>query len=347
MYFPTSRGGNYSVNRMPSVKITCHEAGMSILEFLADRFTYHSRLQWRDLICAHRLLLNQHPASPSAILWEGDTLTYFLPDLPEPAVDKDFSIVFEDDILLVVDKPANLPCHPSGRYFEHTLTAVLKEQFGLHQAVLVNRIDRETSGLVLLAKTTEAARECRRQFETRAVYKRYVALVEGEFPLGKIAAVGYLARDSASPVRKKQRLYFPRLPTEIPSGAKACVTHLHRIRSHQRISEVAAVPVTGRCHQIRATLWSLGYPVVGDKIYGIDDGMFLRFISGELDCLDRQRLRLSRQALHSAELHLIHPQSGKFLKFNSPVPEEMRNLMWDGRPLNNIEIGLEGWFCNL
>ena len=107
--------------------------------------------------------------------------------------------------------------------------------------------------------------------------------------------------------------------------------------NRKNISKVEAIPETGRPHQIRATLVSLGYPVVGDKIYGVDDRLFLRFINGELTDHDRHRLRLPRQAVHSAELHIIHPKTGKLMQFKAPVPNDMQRLM-DVKVLNSYHL---------
>jgi len=315
------------MKRKSITRIRAHEAGISLLELLTRRFTYHNRQEWKDVIHAGQVMLNQQSALPKAILAAGDTVEYFTPDSPEPAVDTRFSILFEDEALLVANKPGNLPCHPAGRYFNHTLWGLIKARFDLPYLTFVNRIDRETSGIVLLAKTRRAALICRQQFESLGVSKRYVALVEGEFPAGEIRASGYLAHDPESAVRKKLRFYPAESSQETPASGKTCSTVLRRIRSRKGVTQMEAIPETGRVHQIRATLSSLGYPVVGDKLYGVDDTLFLHFINGRLNGHDRQRLRLARQALHSAELHMTHPETGNPLQLTAPVPEDMQRLM--------------------
>ncbi len=105
---------------------------------------------------------------------------------------------------------------------------------------------------------------------------------------------------------------------------------MRRLRGDNGISLLEAIPVTGRCHQIRATLCSLGFPVVGDKLYGVDEQLFLRFRQGGLTAADHQRLRLDRQALHAATLRLRHPLNGRELEFSSPLPEAMQSLLGSG-----------------
>ena len=307
---------------------------MRVLDLLAARFTYQSREEWEDRIGSGLVLLNQQPTDPKSILESGDTLAYRVPGLEEPPVDTGFSILLEDDHLLVVDKPANLPCHPAGRYFEHTLWALLKSQFNLAHLTFVNRIDRETSGIVVLAKTPEAALHCRRQFERRQVHKCYVAIVEGRFPSAELRAGGYLIRDHNSPIRKKLRFFSTASSDEIPAGGKACSTIFHKTLYRRGLSRVDVLLETGRPHQIRATLLGLGYPLVGDKLYGVDETIFLRFIKGSLTEHDKERLRLPRQALHATELRFKHPETGKPLLFRAPVPPDVKGLI-DGSSLES------------
>ena len=244
-------------------------------------------------------------------------------DTTEPPVNRDYTILFEDRELLVVDKPGNLPCHPGGRYFTHTLWGLLKTDYPEVPFFFVNRIDRETSGIVLVAKTGAAAKNCQRQFNTGTVLKTYQVIVEGDFPNGSIRANGYLLKDEKSLIRKKQRFYPVHESKTIPPKAKPCCTEFHLIRKCGGKSLVAAQPITGRLHQIRVTLFSLGYPVMGDKIYGVDDTLFIRFINDHLTDADRRKLCLSRQALHAESFELNHPSSGKRIRFFSGLPEDM------------------------
>lgn len=300
-------------------------AGTPLVAFLAARFTYHAAAAWTERVAAGRLTRNGRPAAPDAVLAAGDLLAYDTSDLPEPPVDASFRIVFEDADLLVLDKSGNLPCHPAGRYFNHTLWALLKTQHGLASPAFINRLDRETSGLVVVAKGAAAARACRAQFAARQVCKRYQALVEGCFPPA-IAACGWLTCDPASEVRKKRR-FLPAAGASGPDGGEWAETHFRLLAQHGPVAAIEALPVTGRLHQIRATLQALGFPVVGDKLYGVDDRLFLKFCRGALDASDRARLRLDRQALHAAGLQFRHPASGRTLAFDLPLPADMREAL--------------------
>ena len=184
------------------------------------------------------------------------------------AVRRDYSILFEDHNLLALNKPGNLPCHPGGRYFAHTLWGLLKSNYPEDSIFFVNRLDRETSGIVLVAKTRVAAENCQRQFIAGTVRKKYRVIVEGDFPGGIIRADGYLFKDERSLIRKKQRFLHRHESKTLLVKAKPCCTLFRLIRKSDGKSLVLAEPVTGRLHQIRATLFSLGYPVTGDKIYG-------------------------------------------------------------------------------
>ena len=140
-------------------------------------------------------------------------------------------------------------------------------------------------------------------------------------------AIGYLYQDPDSLVRKKMKFRSTAPDDPIQSSGKSCNTLLRAVKIGNIISQLEAIPKTGRSHQIRATLYSMGYPVVGDKIYGVDDRLFIRFINGTLDKHDKKRLRISRQALHSAELQIMHPETGNRLSFKAPVPSDMKTLL--------------------
>lgn len=298
-------------------------AGKPLLDLLTTRFDYHPRDAWQDRILSGRLRINGYPADAGCVLALGDVLEYDVSDMPEPPVDLDVQVVYDDADLLVVNKPAGLPCHPAGRFFNHTLWAVLKMRHGIAEPIFVNRLDRETSGLVVVARTSESERKCRKQFADRRVEKRYVVLVEGVFP-EQVRATGYLGPDPAASIRR--RYLF--VPVADPAGTAAgssewADTEFQRVARHGPVSEIQAIPHTGRTHQIRATLTALGFPVVGDKLYGRDPDLFLRFCRDELTDADRGTLRMKRQALHAEYLKFRHPRLGRPVEFLVPVPADM------------------------
>jgi len=303
------------------------DAGKTLVAFLVARFTYHAGPEWAELIHAGRVRVNGYATVPEAALRVGDVLRYDASDVPEPPVDTDVGVVRDDPLVMAVDKPGNLPCHPGGRYFNHTLWMLLKERYGVEDPVIVNRLDRETSGLVLVAKTPEAAHNLWKQFASHKVVKRYTVFVEGEFP-ERADAAGWLSPDPTSAIRKKRRF----IPAEAGAAAPAqesewAETAFERIRLCDGFSVVTAQPRTGRMHQIRATLLSLGYPVVGDKLYGVDETLFLRFCEDALTAEDRVRLRLGRQALHADYLRFYHPRFGALTELVAPMPEDMASLL--------------------
>jgi len=182
---------------------------------------------------------------------------------------------------------------------------------------------------VLAAKNKTAARLCQEQFSQRRVDKVYLVVVEGNFPETPIPveATGWLGPDPDSAIRKKMRFY-PEQNDALP-GAMEASTAFRRISGagDAGLSLLEARPHTGRCHQIRATLLHLGFPVAGDKLYGVDEQLFLRFQEDRLSAADHGRLRLPRQALHASGLRLSHPVSGQELKFSAPLPSALQELL--------------------
>lgn len=277
-----------------------------------------------------RVKVNGEPALAETVTAAGDVLEYIADDVPEPEVCFDVEIVFEDYDIMVVNKPANLPCHPAGRYFNHTLWAWLKTRRCIESPTLVNRLDRETSGLCVVAKNSKAEAKCRAQFAKRRVVKKYAAVVEGMFP-DSLEARGWMLPNPESGVHKRRR-FAPAeagASPDAPPSAEAewAETDFRRLRSGNGMSEVEAVLHTGRLHQIRATLDALGYPLVGDKLYGPDPMIFVRFCTDTMTDDDWRRLRIQRQALHASELEFQHPATGELLHFEAPLPADLAGLL--------------------
>jgi 23S rRNA pseudouridine1911/1915/1917 synthase len=207
--------------------------------------------------------------------------------------------------------------HPSARYQHGTLVALLRRRFGERWAEPVHRLDRETSGLVICARHPEASRRFMRAFQRGLVRKEYLAICAGSPPPdlevdAPIATGGRLVRIAV------------RVDRELGRPART------RFRVEQRFERdgaafalVRAFPETGRQHQIRVHLREAGFPLVGDKIYGIDEAVYDRFVRGALTDDDRARLLLTRQALHAHRLSFAHPESGAPMAFEAPLPADL------------------------
>jgi 23S rRNA pseudouridine1911/1915/1917 synthase len=219
-----------------------------------------------------------------------------------PQLEKLFDIIFEDDGLLVVNKPAGLVCHPTKGDVYSSLISRARLHLGpASHPQLVNRLDRETSGVTVLAKDETVARELRRVWERREVTKEYLAIVHGHVadssgvisaPLGKdeqsrVAIKDCVRLDGATATTEfwvEQRFVRTEGDAELPYS-------LLRLR-----------PFTGRKHQLRIHLAHLGHPIVGDKIYGGDEDLYLALVEDRLTPEQRQRLKLPHHALHACAL---------------------------------------------
>ncbi len=247
-------------------------------------------------------------------------MTYDMPI----AVVPEFRVLYEDDGVLVVDKAAPLLTHPTGEKNEPTLWHGLHELLAYEvatggQVSLINRLDRETSGITLVAKNAEAARELGKAMQARLLHKEYFAVVQGA-PLWDAACC-------AEPVLRMEEVAQTRIHVRQcchPAG-KPCRTDFEVLRRCGDKSLLRCCPHTGRMHQIRVHAAYMGFPLVGDKIYGGDESCYLDFIAtGWTDDLAR-RLLLPRHALHACRL--TFPWLGRVISVESPLPDDMAALL--------------------
>ena len=302
------------------------EDGAALPDYLAAHFSRFDRTGWIMAIEAGFVTLNNYPALPDMNVKRHDRVGYYPPETPEPDADLHYSVLYEDSDLLVIDKPGNLCMHPTGPFFRHTLWHLVGSQYG--EIRFVHRLDRETSGLVIAARTRRAAAAM--DNGSTPVRKEYLALVTGDFRWS-IHAGGFLVHDRTSAVRKKKRFVFADSPeaeaARLDPAAETAVTDLIE-ESHvpPDMTLIRAVLGTGRQHQVRATLFSLGFPLAGDKLYGPDEHLFLKIKNQTLTEDDLAKLRFSRQALHAALLEFRHPFTRELLHFESPFPRAEFNI---------------------
>lgn len=295
-------------------------------------------LSWRSRTSIHRLIrdgyveLAGRAARPASRVRSGELVVVRVPQSPEPDTstapgDFDVPILYEDRWLVVVDKPAGLAVHPAGRRVYGTLIHFLHCRYRrpddpAHDVVprLLHRLDRETSGVVAAGLDDDFHAEVGRQFEERQVDKTYLAVVHGCPP----AAEGWIdlgigpARDSSIRLKLEAR----RDGTGLPAS-----THYRVERTHGRFSLLELTPKTGRTHQLRVHMAAIGCPLVGDKVYGVADDVFLSYLAGEISEAQRTELVLDRHALHAQSLRFWHPRRGETILLTAPLPPDMAALV--------------------
>ena len=267
----------------------------SLLEFLVRRFRYHSALEWEDRIQNGHVTVNGRPARGTQLLETRDKILYERPPGPEPEVDGRYTVLYEDDALLAVSKSGNIPTSPSGKYWDNCLVHLLQRERNLPGLHAVHRLDRETSGINLFAKTKTAARQLGKDFQEGRVLKAYQAVVAPAFPRGECYVSAPLRDARMGAIRIRQEVH--------PLG-RAAVTRFQWLAEGAAGSVVEVRPLTGRTHQIRVHAALLGHPIIGDKLYGQSEAEFLAWVK------DGARSSTERHLLHASVLKFSHPERG-------------------------------------
>lgn len=302
-------------------------------KFLTLRLEGVSRSKIEQAAKADCILVNDKPVKASYKIKPSDVISVLLPTPPVSLElvpeNIPLNIAYEDDDVLVVNKPANLVVHPGYANFTGTLLNGLlyylqNKTNALGESVspfLAHRIDKDTTGLLLVAKNESAQMILAKQFYDHSVERKYHALVWGDFQEDEGTIEGYLGR---SP---KDRRIMTVYDNEHAEFGKYAVTHWRVLERFGYVTLLECILETGRTHQIRAHLRSIGHPLFGDATYGgnliLKGTTFTKYKQFVTNCFKL----LNRQALHAKTLGFVHPVSGKHLSFDSDIPEDMAMVL--------------------
>lgn len=282
--------------------------GKTLLDHLVDRFPYFDREAWATKVSEGLLLVDGHEAHAAQKLQKGQILTYKMPPVQEPPADLRWSVVAEDPWFLITNKPGNLLVHRMGKSYTSNLVYQVRNAGNPEWATAdpAHRLDRETSGLVLFAKTKEALGAILNLFDTRQITKEYLAVVE-PVPGIRVPAVGERGTIDL-PLGRTEDPVRGQIQAVGAPGARAARTHWvwgpEVARGRHQLSVLLE---TGRTHQIRVHLSASGWPLIGDKLYGGPPAL--------------------RQALHARRLAFEHPLTGEPVSYLAPTPPDWEELI--------------------
>ncbi|HID88260.1 MAG TPA: RluA family pseudouridine synthase [Anaerolineales bacterium] len=295
---------------MEETVFVVEKGGERLDRFLADRLPDLSRVQVQRLIKTGLATVNDQPAKPAYRVEPGDRVVVRVPEASEPMIRPEpipLQIVYEDDYLLAVDKPAGMVVHPAAGHTGGTLVNALlaycpqvADVGGVDRAGIVHRLDKDTSGVLLVAKDPETHAVLQRQFKHRQVRKTYLALVEGRVYPKEGIVEAPVGRDR----RARKRMAVTRT-------GRPAVTQYRAVEYFSDHTLLQIRPHTGRTHQVRVHLAWLGYPVVGDRVYG----------------RRRQTLLPHRHFLHAQELVFTHPAMKEKVTLTAPLPPDLKAVL--------------------
>lgn len=325
--------GELSAQRPIQLVVEARAHGWRIDHYLSRLYPNYSRSAFKRAIDSGGVLLNGLPVKTSRRLRVNDVLSVQLPTEPDsslPAEDIPLDVLYEDDAIVVINKPADMITHPGKGNYRGTLAGALQFHFdrlsdvaGSLRPGIVHRLDRDTSGVIVVAKDNQVHNQLSSQFERREVKKEYRAICRGVIQRDSDYIETHLR---VNPKRREKMMVC-----EPTGNSREAVTFYEVLRRFDGFTSVRLLPRTGRTHQLRVHLAHLGHPIVADTLYG---GAVLRVSDlppiRDAACLSTsspEDILIARQALHAFRLEFHHPLTGKPMRIEAPLPEDMQRTL--------------------
>ena len=293
------------------LKTTEDNVGERIDKYLSNAIEGKTRSFIQGLIDDKAVIVNGKFIKSNYKLRKGDDIVVKLPEPIELDVKPEnieLNIIYEDSDVIVVNKPKGMVVHPAPGNYNGTLVNGLlyhcKDLSGINGVIrpgIVHRIDKDTTGILVIAKNDDAHNSLAKQFKDHSIKREYYALVEGKF-----------SKDSGTIDKPLGRNKKDRLKMDIVEDGRRAVTHYEVLEQYDKgVSLIKCTLETGRTHQIRVHMASIGHPLVGDLVYGFK----------------KQKFKIEGQALHAKTLGFIHPRTGEYIEFTSELPEYFKELL--------------------
>ena len=313
-------------HKLIRLTLTTNVSSIRLDKYLAEEIEFLSRTKVKEYIKTSKVLINGKPVKPSYLLEGGEIVEIEIPDIAPSEVkgeDIPLDVLYEDEILIVVNKPAGMVTHQGAGNYSGTLVnglvyhfSSLSQVYGEQRPGIVHRLDKDTSGILVVAKTDECHRHLADQFSNRTVSKTYVGIVWGKLKEKKGVIDNSIIRH---PTKRKQ--------FKVGEGGRSAITEYRVMKEWEYLSLLEILPKTGRTHQIRVHLASINHPIFGDETYGGGKSR----IKGYQPEVRNQIVDLfniaRRFMLHARTLSFYHPKSGVEVTFSAPIPEDLQRII--------------------
>ncbi|MBN1233461.1 MAG: RluA family pseudouridine synthase [Candidatus Coatesbacteria bacterium] len=294
--------------------------------FLFKIMPNKSRTYFRNLLREEKILVNNRKVKPSYCVQKKDTITIEITEIAPmkiTPVDMKLNIIYEDDDLIIINKPPFMVVHPGAGNLDNTMvhgllhhTRSLSSIGGEHRLGIVHRLDKNTSGCMVIAKNDDTHRSLMKDFKEHNVLKRYLALVWGYPPKSEFIIENMIERSNKN--HEKQRI--------VREGGRYSKTNFKVLKYYPGFCLLEAFPLTGRTHQLRIQLSDAGFPIVGDNLYGNDDRKIKQINANKSAALIIKK-KVNRQLLHSSYLQFFHPRNNNKMIFRAPLSDDFTEIL--------------------